>query len=159
MDITHAPEDYDCPFCHRARGGANAFTRQDDLIYRDDDVIAFLSLDWFASTPGHVLITPVAHIENVYALPDELGTPMQRAIGRVARAMKVAYACTGVSINQNNEPDGNQDVWHYHVHVFPRFPGDRKGRQRFERTTAEQRAPYVAKLRDAIGWPATDQER
>jgi len=154
MTVSHAPEGYDCPFCHLARGGANAFTSQDDLVYREDEVIAFMSLDWYASTPGHVLVTPFAHIENVYALPDELGTPLQRAIGKVARAMKTAYGCTGISIAQNNEPDGSQDVWHYHAHVFPRFPGDRWRREPFGRTTAEQRAPYVAALRKAIGWPA-----
>lgn len=151
--IRHAPDGYDCPFCSLARGEANRFTNQDDLVYREDDVIAFMSLHWFRSTPSHVLVTPVAHIENVYAMPDELGTPIQRAVGKVARAMKVAYGCTGISIAQNNEPDGNQDAWHYHVHVFPRFPNDKWRKEPFVETTAEQRAPYVAALRLEIGWP------
>lgn len=152
MNISHAPADYDCPFCHLARGEANAFTSQDDLVYRDDQVIAFMALDWNANTPGHVLVTPVAHIENVYAISDELGAPLQRAIGMIARAMKGAYGCSGVSIAQNNEPDGNQDVWHYHVHVVPRFPGSRRQRGPLARTTAEQRAPYVEALRKELGW-------
>lgn len=150
--IRHAPDGYDCPFCRLARGEANRFTSRDDLVYRDGDVIAFMSLHWFRSTPGHVLVTPVAHVENVYALPEELGTPLQRAIGKVARAMKIAYGCTGISIAQNNEPDGNQDIWHYHAHVFPRFPNDRWRKEPFEITAAEQRAPYVAALRKEIGW-------
>ena len=154
--IRHAPAGYDCPFCHLARGGANAFTSQDDLVYCDDEVIAFISLDWYASTPGHVLVTPVVHYEHVYELPDALAGPIQRVVARVARAMKVAYGCTGVSINQNNEPDGNQDVWHYHTHVIPRFAGDRKGREPFERTTPAQRAPYVTVLRKALGWSPAD---
>lgn len=151
--IRHAPVGYDCPFCHLAQGGANQYTSQDDLVYRERDVIAFMSLDWFRSTPGHVLVTPVTHIENVYAIPDELGAPLQRAIGKVARAMKTAYRCTGISIAQNNEPDGNQDVWHYHVHVFPRFASDAWRKEPFVRTTAEQRAPYATALRESLGWP------
>ena len=39
--------------------------------------------------------------------------------------MKTAFGCPGVSTRQHNEPAGNQDVWHYHVHVFPRWHGDR----------------------------------
>ena len=38
--------------------------------------------------------------------------------------MRAAYGCSGVTVRQNNEPVGNQTVWHYHVHVFPRHPGD-----------------------------------
>jgi histidine triad (HIT) family protein len=74
--IRHAPVGYDCPFCHLAQGGANQYTSQDDLVYRERDVIAFMSLDWFSSTPGHVLVTPVTHHESVNDLPLELGAPL-----------------------------------------------------------------------------------
>jgi histidine triad (HIT) family protein len=66
--------------------------------------------------------------------------------------MKVAYGCTGISIAQNNESDGNQDAWHFHVHVFPRFPHDSWRKEPFVETIAEQRAPYVAALRLEIEW-------
>ena len=60
------------------------------------------------------------------------------------------YKGDGVSTRQHNEPAGNQDVWHYHLHVFPRYQDDAfyemfyKG----EWTTLEQRLPYTEKLRD-----------
>jgi len=38
--------------------------------------------------------------------------------------MKQAWKCDGVSTRQHNEPAGNQDVWHYHMHVFPRWDND-----------------------------------
>ena len=67
---------------------------------------------------------PNRHFENVYDLPAELGTPIQRAVRSAALAMKSAFGCAGVSTRQHNEPAGNQDVWNYHVHVFPRWHGD-----------------------------------
>ncbi|MBV9952939.1 MAG: HIT domain-containing protein [Acidimicrobiia bacterium] len=57
-------------------------------------------------------------------LPPALGTSVQHAIRSAAIAMKAAYGCEGVSIRQHNEPAGEQDVWHYHVHVLPRWLGD-----------------------------------
>ncbi|WP_205328022.1 HIT family protein [Glycomyces sp. YM15] len=52
-----------------------------------------------------------------------------RAVGELVREVAVAiratYGCDGVSTRQYNEPAGNQDVWHLHVHVFPRYEGDR----------------------------------
>ena len=44
---------------------------------------------------------------------------------RVAIALKETYKCDGVSTRQHNEPAGNQDVWHFHLHVFPRYTGDK----------------------------------
>src|SRR5947207_14256607 len=80
--------------------------------------------NWLPSNPGGVLVIPNAHYENVYDLPPELGTPIQRAVRSASIAMKTAFGCDGVSTRQHNEPAGNQDVWHFHVHVFPRWEGD-----------------------------------
>ena len=70
------------------------------------------------------LVIPIEHHENLYDLPIDLGSALQRAIRDTALAMKAAFGCDGVSTRQHNEPAGNQDVWHYHVHVFPRFHDD-----------------------------------
>lgn len=64
--------------------------------------------------------------------------------------MKRVYGCDAVSTVQHNEPYGNQDVWHYHVHVFPRYDGDNLYRSPRQLTTAEERLPYTAKLRNAL---------
>ncbi len=147
----HAPEGYDCPFCRLVRDEhTSAGTGPADIVLADEWVTAFLSLHWRATNPGHVLVVPNAHHENLYEMPDEFGAPLLGAMRRVALAMKVAYGCDGVSIAQNNEPDGNQDVWHYHVHVFPRYAGDDLFRSRFRLTTATERAPYAEKLRAAL---------
>jgi histidine triad (HIT) family protein len=68
-------------------------------------------------------------------------------------ALKKAYACDGVSTRQHNEPAGGQDVWHYHLHVFPRFAGDDLYRSGYRETTPDERRPYADRLREALaGW-------
>lgn len=143
----HAPEDYDCPFCRLARGRSTSRSDQNDVIHRDYEVTAFMASAWWPNNPGHVLIVPSEHYENIYDLPPELGTPIQRITQRVALAFKATYGCDGVSTRQHNEPVGNQDVWHYHLHVFPRYENDNLYATRRGDSTPEGRQPYAEKLR------------
>jgi diadenosine tetraphosphate (Ap4A) HIT family hydrolase len=62
----HAPEDYDCPFCRLVRSLNTVRSSQKDIVYRDDDVTAFLSASWWPNNPGHVLVVPNEHYENMY---------------------------------------------------------------------------------------------
>jgi histidine triad (HIT) family protein len=94
------------------------------VVERTDRTLTYVSPKWWPNNPGNLLVIPQAHHENLFSLPDELGEPLQRAVRRAALALKDAYGCDGVSTRQHNEPAGNQDVWHYHVHVFPRYVGD-----------------------------------
>lgn len=143
----HAAEDYDCPFCRLARGLDTTRSSQDDVIHRDHEITAFMASAWWPNNPGHVLIVPTEHYENVYDLPPELGTPIQRVTRRVALAFKATYGCDGVSTRQHNEPAGNQDVWHYHLHVFPRYHNDNLYGTGRSDSTPEGRRPYAGKLR------------
>ena len=70
------------------------------------------------------MIVPTLHIENIYELPFHLSDRIHRFEKVVAIAFKAIYRCDGVSTRQHKEPAGNQDVWHYHLHVFPRYVGD-----------------------------------
>jgi histidine triad (HIT) family protein len=150
--FNHAPAGYVCPFCLIVAGREEppAATRQADVVYRDELVTAFVASDWRPNNPGHVLVVPNQHYENVYDLPFDEGAQIQSVVREVALAMKRAYGCDGVSTVQHNEPAGYQDVWHYHVHVFPRYVDDDIYRSPKQRTTADERAPYAAKLRDAL---------
>jgi histidine triad (HIT) family protein len=71
--------------------------------------------------------------------------------------MKQVYDCDGVSTRQHNEPAGNQDVWHYHLHVTPRYHGDRfYETMAIEKTLMlpEERAWHAQRLSRAIGGSA-----
>jgi len=146
----HAPEGYDCPFCRLVHGLDTSASSQDDVVYRDVSVTAFVSAGWWPNNRGHVLVIPNAHYENVYDLPPELATPIQRVTREIAVAFKETYGCDGVSTRQHNEPAGMQDVWHYHQHVFPRYEGDDLYLGRRVGSTPEQRRPYAAKLREFL---------
>jgi histidine triad (HIT) family protein len=125
--FNHAPTAYDCPFCMLAAGarGRCLHTTPQDVILRSKSVIAFVASHWWRTNPGHVLVIPAVHYENIYDLPSEVGSRVFAATRLVAIAMKTSYQCDGVSVRQHNEPAGNQDVWHYHMHVFPRYVDDR----------------------------------
>ena len=150
----HAPPDYRCPFCAVAAGLENDFTYTvpGDVIYRTDLTIGFISSHWWPNNPGHVILIPRDHYENIYDLPESRATEIFRASRLVALAMKAAYNCDGISTRQHNEPAGNQDVWHFHQHVFPRIAGDDlyiRTRERYL-TSPSRRRPYANKLRAAL---------
>ena len=146
----HAPDDYICPFCLISQGLESARTTQQDVIYRNNFVTAFIPSHFWENNKGHVIIIPNEHFENIYDLPDELGTQIHRVARRVALALKECYQCEGVSTRQHNEPGGNQDVWHYHLHVFPRYKGDNLYQTHRRPTTPEERLPYAEKLRPYV---------
>ena len=78
----------------------------------------------FSLTPGHALVVPRRHVENLYALPDELAAPILSTAAKVARAAKRAFAAEGITLRQNNEAASDQHLFHFHLHVIPRFAGD-----------------------------------
>jgi histidine triad (HIT) family protein len=148
---SHEPDGYECPFCRVAAGQDcdNDWTKQSDVAYRDGTVTAFINAAFWPANQGAVVVIPNEHYENVYDIPDDILAAVQVAGKRIALALKAAYGCDGTSFRQHNEPHGNQDVWHYHLHVFPRYHGDDlylRGRERRFVTPAE-RAPYAEKLR------------
>lgn len=145
----HAPDGYPCPFCLIANGIENeqVLTCQSDVVYHDQLLTAFISARQWPQNQGHVIVIPNAHYENIFDLPPDLGTPIQRLAQALAIAMKREYGCEGISTRQHNEPAGNQDVWHYHLHIFPRYAGDDLYQSAGQFMQNSQRAVYAARLR------------
>lgn len=145
----HAPPGYVCPFCLVVQGIENehVYTKQQDIVYQDENVTAFISAGWWPNNPGHVLIVPNRHFENMYDLPLSYAGAIQQVAQQLALAMKETYRCDGVSTRQHNEPAGNQDVWHYHLHLFPRYTNDDLYQLRSRFTTPKERLPYANKLK------------
>jgi len=144
----HAPEGYECPFCDLVRQAeANGL---EPTVLRDDVITALISLHRCPDHPGHALVIPNEHHENIYDLPLDLATRIHECARAVALAMKKVCSCDGVSVVQNNEPPG-QDVWHYHVHVYPRYQGDNLYAGRRETTTIEERAAFAGQLSAGLG--------
>lgn len=145
---SHEPVGYDCPFCRMQRGVPNERNQPADVVAVTQHAFARISPKWWPANPGAALVIPREHHENLYTLPPDTGHAVWDLVQQVAVAMRDNYDCEGVSIRQHNEPAGNQDVWHLHVHVFPRHRGD----SLFERNSEarwvdpEERAEYAETL-------------
>jgi histidine triad (HIT) family protein len=150
--VTHEPDGYSCPFCRLVAGGEGRWNLQDDVVWRDDRTTALVAPRWWPRCEGHAIVIPNEHVENLYEIDDALLGDVYATVRRVAIAIRKAYACAGTSTRQHNEPAGYQDVWHLHVHVFPRFEDDglytRHAESRW--VEADERRPYAERLRAAL---------
>lgn len=146
----HEPQNYICPFCLLVNGIENEYvhTKQSDIIYKDCDITAFISSHWHSGNQGHVIIIPNKHIENIFDITLETLSKIHACGKEVAIALKKEYGCDGISIRQNNGPCGNQDVWHYHLHIFPRYKDDNFYITKKQLAEPDQREVFSIKLRE-----------
>lgn len=108
---SHEPENYICPLCQIVRGETTEKGSQEEaVIYRDESITAFIAGKWWRSNPGHVIIIPNKHIENIYDMPEEIGHKIFDFSKKISIVLKKTYRCDGISTRQHNEPVGNQDV-------------------------------------------------
>jgi len=107
----------DCVFCKILKGELPAH-----FVYEDDLVTAFLSLE--QPNPYKVLVVPRAHVETVYDLTDKQAASIFKATVKIARGVRDASKCEGMNLVQSNGRAGQQDVFHFHLHIVPRFSGD-----------------------------------
>jgi len=89
----------------------------------DADALAFLPLA--PATEGHTLVIPKRHSRNLFDVPVPDLERVIAMVKAVAERQRARLGCAGVSLFQANEPAGFQTVFHLHVHVVPRYPGDR----------------------------------
>ena len=143
----HAPPGYECPVCKVVAGD----TRDDVVVTENERALAVVSRRVWATGPGHVLVVPKLHYENLYDLEDAAALDIHRLTRRIAIALKEALTCDGTSTRQHNEPAGNQrDMWHLHVHVFPRYDGDDLYGSGFRESTIEQRRDLATRLVEVL---------
>ena len=153
----HAPENYLCPFCLLVQGVENehVYSVQSDIIYQDNSVTAFIGSHQWPRNHGNTIIVPNEHFENIFDLPDHYALEIHRVARMISLAMKEVYSCDGISIRQHNEPAGYQDVWHYHIHVTPRYLNDQfyptYGEKEF--MPVGKRAKNAEKMRKCIKRP------
>jgi histidine triad (HIT) family protein len=150
--FNHEPADYRCPFCAFLREEWDDHNAPTDLVAQEELSYARIAPKWWPENPGSVLVIPTGHDENVYDTPSEVGHDVWDLTRRVAVAMRETFGCEGISTRQHNEPAGDQDVWHMHVHVFARKPGDqlygRHGEASF--VPPQERAPWADRLRGRL---------
>ncbi len=92
-----------------------------EQVFQDDDTLVFM--DIMPRVDGHCLVIPKTPCRNVLdASPAQLAAVMA-TVQRMSHAVMAAFGATGVTIQQFNETDGGQEVFHLHFHVLPRHAG------------------------------------
>jgi histidine triad (HIT) family protein len=147
--MKNAPPGYECPFCQLAETLSKSEPLS-PIILVQPRIFAFVPLHHYAGIRGNCLVVPRAHHENVLDIPDDLGNDFFRATRLIAKAMQKSFGCEGISTRQHNGPAGDQDVWHFHLHVFPRFRDDALHRGDKALYETEERLEIASRLRDAI---------
>lgn len=92
------------------------------LVYEDADTLAFMDLGQV--NPGHVLVATKGHAANVFELDDAQAAAVFRTTARIARAVRAAFQPEGVTLFQANGKAALQSVFHFHLHVLPRWEND-----------------------------------
>lgn len=107
----------DCIFCKLANGIIPT-----NSLYEDD--VVKVIFDAGPASSGHVLILPKEHFDNVYALDDDTAAHVFQVAVKVAKALKEGLNLEGLNIVQNNGEIAGQTVFHFHMHIIPRYKGD-----------------------------------
>lgn len=153
IQYSHIPKGYVCPFCLLVKGIEDEEnkliqSKQQDIVYKDEYVTALIATLWWPNNEGHVIIIPNKHYENIFDLPNEYSTLIHQLAQKISFALKECYKCDGISTRQHNEPGGSQDVWHYHLHVYPRYIHDDLYRTDGKLSASEDRLKYAEQLRN-----------
>lgn len=107
----------DCIFCKIIKGEIPSFT-----VYEDDTFKVIL--DRFPAAPGHALIIPKVHADDMFDLPEETAAKLYPLAKKIAAKIKEAVGAEGINIVQNNGEVAGQSVHHFHLHIVPRKVGD-----------------------------------
>lgn len=107
----------DCLFCKIANGEIPSTT-----IYENNDFRVIF--DIAPASKGHALIIPKQHYNDIFDMDAETGGKLFSLATAVARALKKELNCEGMNIVQNNGLIAGQTVFHFHLHLIPRYAGD-----------------------------------
>lgn len=110
-------KDDNCIFCKIANGEIPSKT-----IYEDEKFRVILDLG--PATKGHALILPKDHYANIYELPEEMAGNVMKLAKKMATQITEKLGCEGFNLVQNNGDLAGQTVYHFHLHLIPRYHAD-----------------------------------
>ena len=110
-------KDPECIFCKLANGDIPTMK-----LYEDDDFAVIF--DAGPATLGHALILPKEHFANIYEIDEEILGKAYKLAKKLATVMTEVFAADGFNLLQNNNEAAGQSVFHFHIHLIPRYKGD-----------------------------------
>ena len=133
------PHRRDCIFCRIVAGTARSHP-----VWDDAETLAFMDVSPLED--GHVLVIPKPHWENLFETPPSALAAVMNTARRVAHAIRATIAPPGLGVYQVNGRAAGQTVFHYHVHLVPRYRGislDLHGRRRADRAELDRTAERI----------------
>ncbi len=134
--------DDSCIFCKIVTRKAPA-----SILYENETAMVFLDIR--PLNLGHTLVIPKEHYVDIFDVPEELLSEIHVTAKRMSFAIKEATSADGISIIQQNGKAAGQDIFHLHVHVVPRYEGQRLPRfsdlREVERTKLDEMAEKIRK--------------
>ena len=107
----------DCIFCRIISGEIPSTTIYENSKFK-------VIMDIAPANKGHVLILPKEHYDNIYDIDTATAGELFELAVMTARALKSVLGCDGMNILQNNGTVAGQTVFHFHMHIIPRFEDD-----------------------------------
>lgn len=137
-----------CIFCKIANGDLPS-----EKVYEDEHVFAFMDIT--PVTKGHLLVIPKNHYENVYDLPTDEASHLFSVVPKLAQALKETFqqeGMKGLNVLQNNGAEAGQSVFHFHMHLIPRYDKQEDGFQpgwepQIETLTHDKIAAFAERVR------------
>lgn len=137
-----------CIFCKIANGDLPS-----EKVYEDEHVFAFMDIT--PVTKGHLLVIPKNHYENVYDLPADEASHLFSVVPKLAQALKETFqqeGMKGLNLLQNNGAEAGQSVFHFHMHLIPRYDKQEDGFQpgwepQVETLTHDKIAAFAERVR------------
>ncbi len=137
------PQD-GCIFCRIVAGDAPAHR-----VYEDDEVLVFMDIR--PVSEGHTLIIPKQHLENLFEATEDAMAAVARTSVRIANAIKAVFEPDGVFVAQTNGAAAGQTVFHYHLHLIPRWHGGNLQLHGRIEAAAAELGMLAGRVRDALG--------
>lgn len=107
----------DCIFCKLANGEIPSTT-----IYENEEFRVFFDIN--PGSKGHCLIIPKEHYSDIFEIDGEVAGRLFSLAVKIAAGLKKELNCEGLNIVQNNGEIAGQTVFHFHLHLIPRYTGD-----------------------------------
>ncbi len=110
--------DMPCTFCAIAQ-----HEQPSETVFESEHVLAFM--DALPMTPGHLLVIPKLHLDDIYAMTHDIGGHLLATCAILANRLVGTLGAKGVNVLNNNGHAADQSQFHVHFHVIPRYGDDR----------------------------------
>ena len=133
-------KDSNCIFCKIISGEFSSYT-----LYEDEDFKVIFDIS--PVTRGHAILIAKNHYKNLFELDDQVASRALVVVKKVATELAAELNCDGFNLLQNNEAIAGQTIFHFHIHLIPRYKDDNVS---LAPTPGELDADFATELADKI---------